>query len=70
VDTSRPSPRTNRTRRVPHPVLIGRARQALADGRREPRDAGARRGAVDAAARGLQRWASAVVWRLFAVLAI
>jgi len=25
VDTSRPSPRTNRTRRVPHPVLIGHA---------------------------------------------
>ena len=24
-DTSRPSPRTNRTRRVPHPVLIGHA---------------------------------------------
>ena len=24
VDTPRPSPRTNRTRRVPHPVLIGR----------------------------------------------
>jgi hypothetical protein len=26
VDTPRPSPRTNRTRRVPHPVLIGRGR--------------------------------------------
>jgi hypothetical protein len=25
VDTPRPSPRTNRTRRVPHPVLIGHA---------------------------------------------
>ena len=24
-DTPRPSPRTNRTRRVPHPVLIGHA---------------------------------------------
>jgi hypothetical protein len=26
VDTPRPSPRTNRTRHVPHPVLIGRGR--------------------------------------------
>jgi len=25
VDTPRPSPRTDRTRRVPHPVLIGHA---------------------------------------------
>jgi hypothetical protein len=25
VDTPRPSPRTNRTRRAPHPVLIGHA---------------------------------------------
>ena len=25
MDTPRPSPRTNRTRRVPHPVLIGHA---------------------------------------------
>ena len=25
MDTTRPSPRTNRTRRVPHPVLIGYA---------------------------------------------
>jgi hypothetical protein len=25
VDTPRPSPHTNRTRRVPHPVLIGHA---------------------------------------------
>jgi len=46
------------------------ARAALADGRRKPRDAGARRGAVDATAHGLQRGASAVVWRLFAVLAV
>jgi len=28
VDTPRPSPRTNRTRRVPHPVLIGHAAPA------------------------------------------
>jgi hypothetical protein len=28
VDTPRPSPRTNRTRRVPHPVLIGHAGRA------------------------------------------
>jgi len=28
VDTPHPSPRTNRTRRVPHPVLIGRGRVA------------------------------------------
>ena len=27
MDTPRPSPRTNRTRRVPHPVLIGHAAQ-------------------------------------------
>jgi len=33
VDTPRPSPRTNRTRRVPHPVLIGR-RSGRAQGRR------------------------------------
>jgi len=30
VDTPRPSPRTNRTRRVPHPVLIGRRSQQSA----------------------------------------
>ena len=28
MDTPRPSPRTNRTRRVPHPVLIGRVHPA------------------------------------------
>ena len=28
MDTPRPSPRTNRTRRVPHPVLIGHAASA------------------------------------------
>ena len=26
MDTPRPSPRTNRTRRVPHPVLIGQSK--------------------------------------------
>jgi len=33
VDTPRPSPRTDRTRRIPHPVLIGHAAssQALRD---------------------------------------
>jgi hypothetical protein len=30
VDTPRPSPRTNRTRRIPHPVLIGHAARFLA----------------------------------------
>ena len=29
MDTPRPSPRTNRTRRVPHPVLIGRDYEGL-----------------------------------------
>ena len=29
MDTPRPSPRTNRTRRVPHPVLIGHATSLL-----------------------------------------
>ena len=31
MDTPRPSPRTNRTRRVPHPVLIGHAASLLQD---------------------------------------
>ena len=30
MDTPRPSPRTNRTRRVPHPVLIGHAASLIA----------------------------------------
>jgi len=59
VDTPRPSPRTNRTRRVPHPVLIGHAasitpysgaKEAGGQGARSPpggsgAGAGARRGA-------------------------
>jgi len=32
VDTPRPSPRTNRTRRAPHPVLIGHATCARCEG--------------------------------------
>ena len=41
MDTPRPSPRTNRTRRVPHPVLIGHAAslsQALKNHLAELRD--------------------------------
>ena len=68
MDTPRPSPRTNRTRRVPHPVLIGHAaseracsahrrracrRQFLGEGDEDEDDAGG-----GAAARGVQerRW--------------
>jgi len=43
VDTPRPSPRTNRTRRVPHPVLIGHAASlSQAEAARPRRRAGGR----------------------------
>ena len=54
VDTPRPSPRTNRTRRVPHPVLIGHGTKrgpragarAPAPGPRNPRPRSATRPAA------------------------
>jgi len=43
VDTPRPSPRTNQTRRVPHPVLIGHAAPRTNRTRRVPHPARNRR---------------------------
>ena len=55
MDTPRPSPRTNRTRRVPHPVLIGHAASVsqAADAREggaAPQGAGEARGCLAALA--------------------
>ena len=52
MDTPRPSPRTNRTRRVPHPVLIGHAASLLQEATGAPDAAvysGAALAALDAA---------------------